>query len=585
MPERERFTVDRFLEILDPKEKQVEDDDAQPWEVIPPGIEQFVTSKQYLGLPPLSRRQLKALREGLGKDGVDLFSPDNKWNELILAWGKGSGKDYLSSIAIAYFTYVICCLKKPAKYFGMPETESVEILNVATRAEQAEGVFFKKLKERLSSPCFARWLPRINRNNITFPGKNVNCYSVPSNAQKWEGYNIIAWVMDEADAMRSEKGYQVANDIYGVLRTSAVSRFPTFRWIGIIISYPRQQAGFLFKQLKEQKRQQTAYTDIAATWEVNPFYDEEHPLFRTVEWVQVEDKMVPKPMAKDFRENYAWACMVYCCEPPPVEGAFIEFPDRIHDCEDTKLSPLLDVFPATTLRDVESGGKVETRRYAALNIVKPRRNPNAGLYYIHCDPGEVHDSYSIAVGHAVPGSETRQYSDQDGQLLLNPVEIDQLLTWEPSANRAVDYLDVDQKLMYLCKWLPVAKITFDKFQSASSVQKLVEAGYNASQIGFARSQQYQMYRAAKIAIYNQMLHWPSNAHARLYAQFSGIIRKGDQITHDEGISGKDDADAVVTVFWYASGAGLTKTGREVQETLHGSSSNHSVAVVPRRLSR
>ena len=55
----------------------------------------------------------------------------------------------------------------------------------------------------------------------------------------------------------------------------------------------------------------------------------------------------------------------------------------------------------------------------------------------------------------------------------------------------------------------------------------------------------------------------------LRPQLRYLIQKGNKITHDEKVSGKDLADALAAVAWYASGASLGRVGREILETIHG----------------
>ena len=97
------------------------------FEETPVTIEEFVTDKNYLSLPPLSDYQYTMLRamtqiykaETLIKlYGQELGNKTFKQtcNEVIMQLGKGSGKDYTSTIACAYIVYLLLCLKDPARY-------------------------------------------------------------------------------------------------------------------------------------------------------------------------------------------------------------------------------------------------------------------------------------------------------------------------------------------------------------------------------------------------------------------------------------------------------------------------------------
>jgi hypothetical protein len=216
----------------------------------------------------------------------------------VLLWGKGSGKDYLSSIVVCYLLHVLLCLRDPQAYFGLAPGEPIDIVNVAYNADQAKRVFFEKLKQRmfrwkwLRARCDVfeagrrKWpdtagRPRveINDQEILFPRFDhhgdelgaIRAFSKHAENESYEGLNIIAWVMDEASAFLSKAKKENASKIYQTLRTSAASRFLR-RWVGFIISYPRHADDFTMVKCREARANPTAgmYADgPAATWEVN----------------------------------------------------------------------------------------------------------------------------------------------------------------------------------------------------------------------------------------------------------------------------------------------------------------------------
>jgi len=139
-----------FLEALD----------ENAFEEVPVTIEEFVTSKDYLNLPPLSTYQyimIKASTQIYKKETlIKLFGEQEgqtRWkqtcNEVIMQLGKGSGKDYTSTIACAYVVYLLLCLKDPARYYGKPPGDSIDIINIAINAVQANRVFFKGFLTRI----------------------------------------------------------------------------------------------------------------------------------------------------------------------------------------------------------------------------------------------------------------------------------------------------------------------------------------------------------------------------------------------------------------------------------------------------
>ena len=222
---------------------------------MPPDLPTFVTSPAYLGQPPLSPRQERKLTEALGKDPTKVFDGSRTITQAALMLGKGAGKDLMCSYVmcsyvLAWLSCIILCLTDPLAYFEFPSGESLDMLNVACSAEQANKVFFTKLKQRISRPWFQRFNPKISDGSIEFPDKTqpipnrpgeytplLRLFSGHSKTATQEGKNLIAWVMDEAAAFRDASENSNAEDIHKMLVSSARSRFAN-RFFGLIISYP-----------------------------------------------------------------------------------------------------------------------------------------------------------------------------------------------------------------------------------------------------------------------------------------------------------------------------------------------------------
>lgn len=136
--------------------------DNEEFEERPVDLRTFVTNPAYLGLPPLSEYQYSLIEKSsqIYKEStlIKLFGEDEGTrifkqtaNEVIAQLGKGSGKDYCSTIATAYIVYLLLCLKDPASYYGKPPGDAIDILNIAINAQQANNVFLKDLKHVLKS--------------------------------------------------------------------------------------------------------------------------------------------------------------------------------------------------------------------------------------------------------------------------------------------------------------------------------------------------------------------------------------------------------------------------------------------------
>ena len=258
-------------------------------------IKTFTESPQYLNQPRLSERQAKVL--------IEFLASDNH-TELVLLWGKGSGKDHLAGIIVLYMVYRTLNLSDPQAHYGLAPGSPIDFVNVAQSKPQAERVFFEgSLKAKLNnSPWFKAVGFETTADMIRFPNC-IRAISAHSQNESYEGYNILGFVMDEAAAFRSETKIANADKIYNTLRTSMVSRFGN-RGRGCILSYPRHEDDFIMRKYAEKDRCKWILADRGATWEINPLRKR-----------------------SDFDEEYARdpvdAACKYECLPPAVQGAFI----------------------------------------------------------------------------------------------------------------------------------------------------------------------------------------------------------------------------------------------------------------------
>lgn len=550
------------------------------WDVDPVDFDTFVTSRDYLGQFPLSARQRTAALAILGENPKEMFSARDKLPlETTLAWGKGSGKDFLVSVVVAYAIYVFLCLRDPHRYFHQAYEENFDVVNIASNAKQAKDIFFNKLASRLKRPCFQSRMPegvriQYNADQIIFPHVNLRLHSKHAENESWEGLNLLFWVMDEASAFRTKSGGDNAKACYDTLYSSADTRFPSFRWIGLIISFPRKQVNDFtlvkyyeareeMQQAEAEGRHPSMWCDRAATWEVNPQFDPGHPFYKAIGFEVLEDLnvRVPEPYVKQFRRDPIDARTKFMAEPPPQEDGFFDIPDKLHQCVNRSL-PTAVSSPTTITRSVMVNGEEQELPYVQLDIASLPPYIEGATYYLHGDPGLKSDAFALALGHSFP-EVTWLVDDEGNDYGAKRVVIDFVLTWEPQPKVPVNLKQVDEVIATLCKAYRVAKVTFDRWNSANSIQTLLDMGIFAEDMSFSGAQQLAMYRNLKMLVYNGLLTLPDDQDTLNELLFLRL--KGQRIEHDA--YGKDRADAVAAVAFSATGQHLTAIQRLVAETL------------------
>lgn len=180
-------------------------------------------------------------------------------------------------------------------------------------------------------------------------------------------------------------------------------------------------------------------------------------------------------------------------------------------------------------------------------------------YFIHGDPALYSDHFTVALAHRLP--ETKAIQNADGTShVINRVVIDFILAWVPRSGIPVDLLDIEDKLLHLARMYNLDTVTFDRWNSANSIQRLFAEGILAYDYSFSASQQLEIYRNLKTLVHNDTI----SLHDDMTLIRELKIKNG-KIDHD--IAGKDYADAVAAVVWAASGEGETDVQRLVRETM------------------
>ena len=422
----------------------------------PVPIEVFVQDKKFLGLPALSPIQLEIVRHStqilkkptlqklMGQaEGEEYY---NKYtdNEVICMLGKGSGKDHCSRISIAYTAYLMHCLTDPLAYYGKANGVYIDLLNLAVNAQQAQRVFFEPLKNLLlSSPYFnsVGFEPRVSE--IFFFSRPVRCFSGHSESEGWEGYEVMTVVLDEISAVKTDaelrgetRSKGSASAIYNMSKLSVMSRFPEVGKV-ILLSFPRYKGDFIQQRYfgAQSKEEPKTWFIKAATWEVNP----------TIKREQLESEYIRNPIEARAR---------FECEPPSMEDAYFRDPDRVRKAFMYGSSP------------IDEDGQFE----------KWFNNSDGHTRFIHIDLGLKRDRSALSMVHS-PGF--KEIKTGMGVETLPVVNVDLVYSWEASPGQEINFGQVRQMIIDLCRRFEVGLVTFDRWQSVEMIQSLRAHGINA----------------------------------------------------------------------------------------------------------
>ena len=519
------------------------------FEETPVDVVTFVESPDYLGQPPLSKIQyeiVEAMSQIYRKEDLQVlmgtevgarhFEKYTK-NEIILQLGKGSGKDHTSTVACAYVVYKLLCLKDPARYFGKPPGDAIDIINVAINAEQAKNVFFKGFRNKIEkSPWFAgKYDPKVN--SIGF-NKSITVYSGHSERESHEGLNLFMAVLDEISGFASEVGTgndqgKTADNIYKAFRGTVDSRFPDLGKV-VLLSFPRYQGDFISKR----------YEDVIADKEVIErrhkfIINEELPEGPDNEFeiVWQEDQIVsykyprmfalkrptwevnPTRKIEDFKISFLTdpgdAMMRFLCTPTYSSDAFFKQKDKLEKCMTLR-------NPLDNYRRFDENFKPDPEK----------------TYYVHADLAQKHDKCAVAIAHVERWVNIQVIKDYEQ--VAPVVVVDAVAWWEPKIEGPVDLSEVKKWIMNLRReGFNIGMVTFDRWQSFDIQQELKAVGMRTDTVSVAKKH----YEDLAMMVYEERVAMPMLPILLEEMSELKITDNGKRVDHPRKKS-KDLADAV-----------------------------------------
>jgi hypothetical protein len=516
---------------------------------MPVDAKTFVEGEDYLGQPPLSDIQydiveamsqiykLEDVIEILGhEEGTRYYKKYTK-NEIILQLGKGSGKDFTSTVACAYIVYKLLCLKDPARYFGKPSGDAIDIINVAINAQQAKNVFFKGFKTKIErSPWFAGKY-NAKAESIEFDD-SITVYSGHSERESHEGLNLILAVLDEISGFAQEVGTgneqgKTADNIYKAFRASVDSRFPDLGKVALL-SFPRYPGDFISQKYDDviADKEVVNYThkfimnpdlpedasgnSLEINWDEDTILSYKYPgvfALKRPTWI-----VNPTRQIDDFKlafyTDLGDAMQRFACVPTYSTDAFFKQIEKVRSCM-TLRNPL-DQF----------------RRFD--EVFKP--DPDK-IYYVHADLAQKHDKCAVAIAHVEKWVNIQVINNYEQVAPI--VVVDAVAWWEPKVEGPVNLSEVKQWIQNLRRLgFNIGLVSFDRWQSFDIQNELKQVGMRTDTVSVAKKH----YEDMAMLVYEERLAMP--AIDLLFEELTELkIMKNNRVDHPRK-SSKDLADAV-----------------------------------------
>jgi hypothetical protein len=471
--------------------------DGEEFEEKPVDLQTFVTHPDYLGLPPLSELQYTLIEKSsqVYKESTlkKLFGEEEgsrtykqTCTEVVAQLGKGSGKDYCSTIAVSYIVHLLLCLKNPATYYGKPPGDSIDIINIAINSQQAQNVFFKGFKTRIDrSPWFAGKY-ESKASEIKFD-KSITVYSGHSEREAFEGYNVLVVVLDEISGFATENttGHEQAKTgsaIYDMYRASVDSRFPDFGKV-ILLSFPRYKNDYIQQRYEDVVAEKevvvrthqfklnddlpdgTVGNEFDIDWEEDHIISYKYPKMYALKrptW-EVNPIRSIDDFKTSFYKNSLDALGRFACMPPEMIDAFFKSREKVEKA-----------FNNTGLA-VDKFGRLE--EWFQPDLEKK--------YFIHVDLAQKHDHCAVAMGHVEKWVNVRVTNEYSQPAPI--ISIDAIRYWTPTAEKSVDFTEVKDYILSLkTRGFNIGVCTFDRWNSHDMMQQLKTYGINTEILSVAK---------------------------------------------------------------------------------------------------
>jgi hypothetical protein len=427
---------------------------------------------------------------------------------LVLESGRRSGKTTLCSIIGVYEFYCMCLLENPQSFYGIAQSTPIEILILATTANQAKTSIFRQVSMLLkTAPFFNKLIDKgkifVGKEEISYEDKGLYIKSGNSKSGSQVGGTIKCMIMDEVARFADSNGVSNALELWSNLGISCAPFKDKSLRIAISSAWEEEDAILKLYQSTINSIYSVGFR--LASWDLNNNISRDNPI-----------------VAYEYDKDPIQAALEFEGIRPTIQFAYLD-------------SAAID--RALTGKSLISATPEVKNNLIVLNIFHCEAREQKDTY-AHIDPAYKKDAYALAFGHP-------EYDEQNNLIVI----IDGLLAWQPDYEHEVCMSDVGDKIREINKVRPIAKITADHYNSIETIQRLKQEGINSEVVYFSNTNQYIMYSTVRSLLNEGRIILPQDS---LWTPL--VVRElkrvqqinGKKIDHPKGES-KDLADAVAAV--------------------------------------
>lgn len=478
-----------------------------------PDIMEFIESPDYLGLShyeptpitlfPFQKVALKTFYRGsvgnenlkLTEEEIDLcrrhglddpdfeqgdllkkYESEDIFREMVLVWGRRSGKDFVISILALYEAMKLIETPNgdPHGLYGLSTGAPFTILTIANSSKQAE-ILFQEIRDKvlksayfsdkispegmlqdtlsLMTPADRRRNEEMKMRGLPQSHGSIVIKAGHSNSDSLAGIGCYCLMLDEIGLYKQTPGSSGGESIYRTLAPATAtyvrkekvtdengveSERHIYDGKIICISSPRGKEGIFYELFRTSPTVSHRLSMRLPTWVVNT--NQSHDGLRSM-FAQMQDD--------EFN-------MEFGAEFAGTAGQSFLPRDVVEDCFKANIQ----------LKDYGEPGKV---------------------YFCHLDPATSSHNYALVVCHK------EQYIKKDTGKSDFKIIVDHIKFWQPSKDKPIVNEEIESYIRRLATRFYFSQVSFDQWNSTSSIRALQAVGIPAKLTRFTKRHKIIIY--------------------------------------------------------------------------------------------
>ena len=466
---------------------------------------------------------------------------DDVFRELVLVWGRRSGKDFQVSIIALYEAMKLleCPGGDPYSLYDISSSTTINVLTIANSKDQARRAFdeireklifseyfsSKYMKEGLGASSLYLLTPKDKEDNKNFKEKGVPLKKGSigiivghSNSDSLLGMGCMVLILDEVASYKTSGGASSGDRIYSAL-TPTVSTYcrkiykkdengdfvkdeheqrviikRIYDGKIISISSPRAKEGKFYELYSTGKNVPNRLVCRLPTWQVNPNHTRES--LRTS-----QASMSESEFNMEFGAEFSGI---------GAENFFTE--EQVNLC-----------FKGHNLQNNSMG--------------RPGK-----IYFVHLDPATSSHNYALVIVHK------EYYINVQTNKSEYIIVVDHIKYWTPTSS-PINPNEVISYVINLKRRFHIGLLTYDQFASRESILKLRKKGIPNKETRFTQKYKNLIYREVEDLINNGRLKIPydnllRNEMIELQRKFTSTGFKVFPKKEGDGVKSDDVIDCV-----------------------------------------